>query len=395
LCNGDCNGIIEVNASGGNGNYEFVWSSQATTPLASNLCAGNHIVTVKDNKNCSLERTISLGQPEQLQVNLIKNQAPICHDGCNGDLLVESFGGTGTHTYLWNTGSTSANLSGLCSADYTVNITDLNGCSISSTYKVENPPALVIDLGENKTLCVGQTYVLDAGSSWTKYTWSSNTGVTDSSRQIVIKDAGEYSVEVENQNGCKAFDSFILKTSIDLLQAEFFMAAEAMVGDTIVLVDVSWPLQENIAWSYPVSMEKIFDNGPVVHGKFNDEGVYEIALTAALGECRDKMVKTVTILQSSDDLDGGRLGYEKFVKNFELYPNPNSGEFDVRIELEEESPITLSVWSPMTSLNIHKSKEDGQSNYLKHVDLRPLQPGTYILRLDHASGYESIRFIVH
>ena len=237
--------------------------------------------------------------------------------------------------------------------------------------------------------------MLDAGSSWTKYTWSSNTGVTDNSQKILIKDAGQYSVEVENQNGCKAIDTFILETSIDLLQAEFFMAAEAMVGDTIVLVDVSWPLPESIVWSYPASMVKIFDNGPVVYGKFNDEGVYEITLTAALGECRDKMVKAITILQSSNDLDDGRLGYKEFVKSFEIYPNPNSGEFDVKIEFEEESPITLSVWNPTTSLNMGMWKDDGQRSYLQRVDLRPLQPGTYVLRLDHAKGYKSIRFIVH
>jgi hypothetical protein len=288
-----------------------------------------------------------------------------------------------------------ANLNGLCSGDYSVSITDFNGCAISSTYKVENPPALIIDLGEDKTLCVGQTYVLDAGPSWTKYTWGSNTGVTGNTSQIVIKDPGLYSVEVENPDGCKTSDTFILETSLDLLQAEFFMATKAIVGDTLVIADVSWPLPENIVWNYPASMVKIFDNGPVIYGQFNDPGVYEVTLTAALGECRDKMIKSISILKDADEPDGGRLGYKEFVINFELYPNPNFGAFDVNVEFSEESPITLSVWSITTSLNMGTWRDSGSSSYQKHVDVRPLGSGTYVLRLDHAKGYKTIRFVVH
>jgi hypothetical protein len=161
------------------------------------------------------------------------------------------------------------------------------------------------------------------------------------------------------------------------------------------MVDVSWPLPLNIIWDYPSAMTKIFDNGPVVHGQFNEAGKYEITLSASLGECRDKMAKTITILKASENVDGGRLGYKKFVTRFELYPNPHDGEFDVSIELAEESPVTLSVWSVTTSLNMGKWKDSGQSSYLKHIDLRPLMSGQYVLRLDHAKGHEMIRFIVH
>jgi hypothetical protein len=395
LCFGDCNGSIEVTASGGNGNYQFAWTSGSSQALAPDLCAGQHTVKVTDSKSCLLQRTISLGQPEQLQVRLKKNQAPICNNGCDGELTVEAFGGTASYTYQWSTGSGSANLIALCSADYRVNITDVNGCAISSTYNVENPPALILDLGEGKTLCVGQTYVLDAGPSWTKYTWSSNTGISGNTSRIVIKDPGQYSVEVENQDGCKTSDTFILETSLDLLQAEFFMSTKAMVGDTIVMTDVSWPLPEKIVWHYPASMVKIFANGPVVYGQFNDPGVYEVTLTAALGECRDKMIKSISILKDAAEPDGGRLGYQEFVINFELYPNPNFGVFDVNVKFSEESPITLSVWSLTTSLNMGTWRDSGRSSYQKHVDLRPLGSGTYVLRLDHAKGYKTIRFVVH
>jgi hypothetical protein len=109
----------------------------------------------------------------------------------------------------------------------------------------------------------------------------------------------------------------------------------------------------------------------------------------------EKSYKDYTILKDEDDEEGGRLGFEEFVKEFELYSNPNDGKFDVIIDLAEESPITLSIWSvPLSNLRGRVS-DTGERHYEKHVDLRPLPAGNYILRLDHARGSKYIRFIVN
>jgi hypothetical protein len=107
------------------------------------------------------------------------------------------------------------------------------------------------------------------------------------------------------------------------------------------------------------------------------------------------MTKTVTILEGEDDIEGGRLGHEKFVKEFTLYPNPTDGNFEVSVELAEESQITISVWNGGTSLLMGKVVDSGKKRYLTHFDLRPLSSGSYILRLDHKKGKEYIRFIAH
>jgi hypothetical protein len=152
---------------------------------------------------------------------------------------------------------------------------------------------------------------------------------------------------------------------------------------------------DHITWHYPPQLSVLADYGDIVYGQFYEPGTFEVTLNAELGGCKDTMTKRITILENSTDPIGGRLGFEDFVKLFELFPNPNDGSFDVGIELAEESDITLSVWSTITSLNVGIVKDRGNSKYLTHVDLRPLSSGTYVLRLDHAKGHESIRFIVH
>ena len=172
------------------------------------------------------------------------------------------------------------------------------------------------------------------------------------------------------------------------------MASEAHIADTVVFIDISWPMPDQISWQYPDEMTKLVDNGDVVYGQFYEPGTYEVKLDVALGYCRDSMTKKITILTNSDDPNGGRLGFEQFVKKFELYPNPNDGSFEVGVELSEESIITLSVWSITTSNSVGVRRLEGNSEYNVHIDFRPLSSGPYVLRLDHEKGYELIRFIV-
>jgi len=144
----------------------------------------------------------------------------------------------------------------------------------------------------------------------------------------------------------------------------------------------------------PSELEKILDDRAIVYGQFEKEGTYTVSMKANLADCRDQMTKTITILKGEDEQEGGRLGYEPFVKSFTLHPNPSDGKFDVSIELLEESDIVLSVWSTVVSRMVGRFSDSGSRVYFKSIDIRPLPSGSYLLRLDHRKGESFIRFIV-
>jgi hypothetical protein len=394
-CFGGCDGSLKVSAAGGNGGFAWAWASGSKQELAAGLCAGAHSVTLTDNRGCTLERTFLLGQPEQLRVRQLTNRAPDCHDGCNGQLEVDAIGGTGGAQWVWNTGVTTPSLSNLCAGNYTVTATDTQGCTAQSNYTIINPEELLVDLGEGVTLCVGQTHILDAGNQWTEFAWSSNTGFTSNQQRVVIKDPGRYSVNVRNALGCTASDEFLLETSRDLLKASFLIPAEAMIADTVVMIDISWPLPETISWRFPAEMKKLIDLRDVVFGQFTKEGTYTVTLAAALGECRDVLGKEIRILAAKNDPTSGRLGYREWVKAFEIYPNPSNGNFEVLVELAEKGNVTLSVWNPVTGRMITRNNLSDNLRYQSWFDIREMGAGTYVLRLDHSLGTRYIRFIVY
>lgn len=238
--------------------------------------------------------------------------------------------------------------------------------------------------------------MLDAGSGWNTITWGSNTGWSaDASPRQTVTAAGSYWVEAYNSNGCVARDTFMLETSYDLLKASFMIPNEAAAGDTVVMVDISWPMPESVEWTYPLEMKTLVNNGDVVYGQFAATGTYAITLAAHLGECFDQVTKRITIIGGDNAVPGGRLGYEAYVKEFTLHPNPNDGLFTVTTSLVEEGTVAFSVWNSSNGTLMRQITLTGSDQYEQVFDIRPLSPGTYVLRMDHARGKAYIRFVVY
>lgn len=394
-CYGSCDGGLTLEAAGGVGAFHYAWNN-TTGPQQQQLCAGSYPVTVTDDNGCTLGQTIVLPQPQPVRVAINRQTLPTCYNGCDGQIEITAIGGHGVYQYLWDNGQQGPLRANICPGDYTVTATDQAGCSGEGRVKLDNTPALTLDLGGSVTLCTGQSYVLNAGTGWQRISWASNTGWSGTaSPQQTVTTAGTYWIEAYNDNGCVARDTFLLETSYDLLKASFMIPQQAAVGDTVVMVDISWPMPEAITWSYPLEMKKLLDNGEVLFGQFSAPGTYEITLATHLGECFDQVSKNISIINAENGDQGGRLGYEAYVKEFTLHPNPNDGLFNVTAELEEESPVVFSVWNTAAGSLIYQVKQTGSNIYHQPFDIRPLSPGTYVLRMDHAHGSAYIRFVVY
>ena len=392
-CHGICDGRLQIAAKGGNGSYIYDWEN-STGALRTDLCAGSYAVKVSDQKGCTALRTFMLQEPEPLSISLERAQSPACHDECDGKLEVSGAGGTGGLNYEWSDGQTGPLIENLCAGTFTVAVSDSNRCSAVETFTLENPSPPVLDLGGSVTLCAGQTCTLDAGPDWQSFSWSSNTGFASSHQRVTLDQPGVYWLETLNRQGCAARDTFLLETSSDLLNADFLVASTALVFDTVVVIDISWPLPERIAWKLPAEMKMLRDTGDILYGQFENAGHYDVTLTATLGGCRDEITKTVTIIEEAGTPRDGRLGEEPVVQEFHLYPNPNDGNFDVVVKFREERSMLLTVWNVLTAAKIAELHKSGSQYYEAHFDLGPLSAGSYTLRLDYGEGTRHIRFIV-
>ena len=132
-----------------------------------------------------------------MPVPTISGPAGIC-PGASANLDAGSYA-----SYLWSNGNTTSSITTNVSGNYTVTVTDVNGCVGSSNYNLlsfQNPIPVINGMA---AICQNQNSILDAGS-FASWQWS--TGAV--SQTISVIQSGTYSVTVTNNDGCVASTSF-------------------------------------------------------------------------------------------------------------------------------------------------------------------------------------------
>jgi gliding motility-associated-like protein len=132
---------------------------------------------------------------------------------CNSDTLHLS-APTGFLNYAWSNNnntdpasSKSVIINPTANTTYYVRAEKAPGCFAYDTVHVRVNNSAPIHLGADTSICAGSTLVLNAGSGFAKYLWS--TGSTDSILSITAK--GTYHVQGWGINGCRSSDTFMLK----------------------------------------------------------------------------------------------------------------------------------------------------------------------------------------
>ncbi|MBI4930212.1 MAG: gliding motility-associated C-terminal domain-containing protein [Bacteroidetes bacterium] len=170
LCFGGTNGSASVTITGGSSPYTYLWSpSGGNSSAATGLSAGNYTVTITDAGGCTGTQTVSVSQPTALSA-IVSSTAESC-GGSNGTATATASGGTGSYTYSWNpTSQITQTASNLPAGNYSITITDANGCTTSNTVVVAATGSLTAN-ASNSTICAGQNASLTA-SGGTSYSWS-------------------------------------------------------------------------------------------------------------------------------------------------------------------------------------------------------------------------------
>lgn len=153
LCNGDDNGTAKIEPVGGvpfpNGSYSVLWSDPLaqTTDSIQWLAPGAYTVTVTDAQNCVSDSTFSVTEPLPLILDLSSGADTCLYT--NGAVRAEMQGGTLPYNYKWSSlGGDSANFSmdetnyawsmvtHLSTGDYSLLVTDANGCEVDGSIEV-------------------------------------------------------------------------------------------------------------------------------------------------------------------------------------------------------------------------------------------------------------------
>ncbi|HRH70641.1 MAG TPA: gliding motility-associated C-terminal domain-containing protein [Flavobacteriales bacterium] len=193
----------------GNAGSTFHWNTAATTQQITVSTSGTYSVNVTNTNNCSASDAVNI-QLNSLPVDPLQDVT-----SCTTSMVTLDAGNSGS-TYLWNTGAATQTIHPTTSGTYSVAVTTPQNCTATFDAEVTLVPIVVVDLGNDTTICLGSSVVLNAGNPGLSYAWS--TGAT--SQSISVQSAGTYSVVVGN-GSCTATDAIVIATQappLDVLQ---------------------------------------------------------------------------------------------------------------------------------------------------------------------------------
>ncbi|PAM94923.1 hypothetical protein B4N84_10790 [Flavobacterium sp. IR1] len=234
-------GILTVNVIGGvpftgfsNGGlpYKYFWKKQQKDgswitinnqdATIEYLSHGNYSVNVEDKNGIRLGNYVSnvlvaerdsiqfMKQPDKLELTFTKEDV-FCSQGNNGWAKTHVTGGTAPYKYQWSSGETTADLAGLNTGNYFVQITDTKGCVVQGSILIEQPNGVVVNEKiKNPTCFEGNdgaiTLAPTGGVQPYQYRWS--TGANTQSLSNLT--AGKYTITLTDAQGCILIQDFEL-----------------------------------------------------------------------------------------------------------------------------------------------------------------------------------------
>jgi photosystem II stability/assembly factor-like uncharacterized protein len=190
-CQGANDGSSTLSAYGGASPYTYVWNTNPVVvgPTISNLPAGLYTCTITDSLNQTFEQTIIIDEPAPL--SLTSNITGAVCGTITGAIALTTNGGNSSYSYAWSNGATTSTVSGIVAGTYSVIVTDSKGCTISSSYQVQQIPAnFNVDFTANPQtgaapLAVAFNNITPSIGSY-NFTWSFGDGNNQSSNNGTV-----------------------------------------------------------------------------------------------------------------------------------------------------------------------------------------------------------------
>lgn len=371
-CAGNNNGTVSVNPSGGTQPYGYAWSNGGSSANLNNLSGNSYRVTITDANGCTLVLITEVEEPAALTV-VVEGFGGTCGEG--GTVTTTVIGGTEDYSYNWSNGSNEDFITNVDNGNYAVTITDANGCTTTGAASVENTTG-GIDISSEVmgVSCFGDTngaidISIVEGTAPFTFNWSTN----DLTEDLEGLEAGSYTVQISDAEGCSYLTSFVVPSPAELLVDISWTPAGNDNSGTALANISGGTTPYTYQWSNGANTTSIDGLSA---------STYIITVTDAQG-C--ETIETVDIgVTSVDELPG--------LESFKVFPNPSNGNF-----------VLDAVFNSFTEGNIEVYNIVGQKVYQNNFSAQDIKlainisnqaAGSYLLLIQTDTGRAVRKFVI-
>jgi len=305
---------------------------------------------------------------------------------CLGDsvqLIAQVLGGSGSFTYSWTSipeGFVSNEPNPRVVPDtttlYVLEVAD-GGSIVGDEINVTVHPLPDLNLAGDMAICEGDSVTLDAGADQMTYLW--NTG--DTTRHITVREAGEYWVEVTNENDCMMSDSMLL--SVNALPLVELGRDTTLCYYHQLLLDAGNP-GATYLWSTGETSPTI-----LVDSTGMTSGMKIISLeVVSLEGCSSSDTLRINFNEC--------LGFDENdnVTSMEVYPNPGKGLFTVILDVKQTLQGNIVVINGNGQPVFHEEQVTFAPGNKKELNLQNLPDGIYSLQVSTSSSLFRTKIII-
>lgn len=322
-CAGASDGSLALAITGGSPGFLTSWSGPggftSTATTLNGLSPGTYSVVVTDQAGCSATAVAILSAPAPIfATGTLSDHGgyPVGCNGHDGSIDLSASGGLAPYQYAWSGpdgfASSLEDLEDLAAGNYTVTITDRNGCVAVQGFALGAPAALIAstavtsnecDLSNNGTIHLSVT----SGTAPFNIAWTGPGGFTSTAEDLTGLASGTYTATITSAAGCTATATAEVIAAAPIIFSLYTSSVGPVNipchGDTtgaIVLTATGGFAPLAISWTGP--------NGPIP-GSYNlsglPAGAYAVTITDQHGCVRDT---ATTLIEPASALTAALTG---------------------------------------------------------------------------------------
>ncbi|MCH2023553.1 MAG: T9SS type A sorting domain-containing protein [Saprospiraceae bacterium] len=313
----------------------YQWSNGLTTGMVMLSDAGVYAVTISDGATCTVVDSMFLTIPIPLS---FPNDTSSC------DFTVFTNYSSSQATFLWDTGDSTPYATIPHIGLYGVTVTTNEGCVLIDTVEIKEivqPPTP--DLGSSYSVCFSDTLDAGHGGENMSYLWNTD----DTTQQIIVDSTGFYSVVVTSPLGCSG-QSYVNVTIDTAPYAYFIITSKNDSTLEIACEQFSSLNGPNQTHYWDMGDSSPYYPGYNLFHTYQDTGCYKLSLVVSsdCGVDTFSMLIGVGVPDTSCAPDTTVAFFHiKTLSDlgFQVFPNPNDGQFKLQLssKIEEESLLSL------------------------------------------------------
>ncbi|MEQ8707129.1 MAG: proprotein convertase P-domain-containing protein [Phaeodactylibacter sp.] len=252
-CAGGADGsAVAVNVTGDAPPFTYNWSNGQTTETATGLPAGTYTLTVNDQNGCAGIAEFRITEPTELEADL-EGEDVDCFGNLNGTLTAIPTGGTPGYTFNWSNGQSTSIVNGLGAGNYTLTLTDANGCETVASDSIRSPTPLQAALAAENPNCFGEangSIQVNATGGTPPYRYSLDNSFFSGSSMLIGLEAEDYVVYIRDGNGCLTSENISISNPPALKVNAGSESYTITLGDSIRLYGSSENAQGNVSFTW-------------------------------------------------------------------------------------------------------------------------------------------------